>query len=113
MIRRPPRSTLFPYTTLFRSQAARTFAAGTIPVPVAVGDFNGDGVQDLAVANYGSITVSGLLGNGDGTFQPARTVAAGGGPWSVGGGDFNRAGGQDLGAGECRVGDDCGARGAA
>src|SRR6202048_5420233 len=33
MIRRPPRSTLFPYTTLFRSQepraCARLFAAGT------------------------------------------------------------------------------------
>src|SRR5260370_26448131 len=27
MIRRPPRSTLFPYTTLFRSQARRLFAA--------------------------------------------------------------------------------------
>src|SRR5258707_5151823 len=26
MIRRPPRSTLFPYTTLFRSLLARTFA---------------------------------------------------------------------------------------
>src|SRR2546430_12908533 len=26
MIRRPPRSTLFPYTTLFRSQARRRFA---------------------------------------------------------------------------------------
>src|SRR5437588_4959933 len=26
MIRRPPRSTLFPYTTLFRSKEARTFA---------------------------------------------------------------------------------------
>src|SRR2546425_7723946 len=26
MIRRPPRSTLFPYTTLFRSGEARTFA---------------------------------------------------------------------------------------
>src|SRR3712207_8362046 len=26
MIRRPPRSTLFPYTTLFRSSANRTFA---------------------------------------------------------------------------------------
>src|SRR3712207_8544513 len=25
MIRRPPRSTLFPYTTLFRSRGARTF----------------------------------------------------------------------------------------
>src|SRR3712207_8296130 len=27
MIRRPPRSTLFPYTTLFRSQAADAFGA--------------------------------------------------------------------------------------
>src|SRR6267142_7105699 len=27
MIRRPPRSTLFPYTTLFRSQAARFVSA--------------------------------------------------------------------------------------
>src|SRR3712207_7703678 len=27
MIRRPPRSTLFPYTTLFRSQALRTLLA--------------------------------------------------------------------------------------
>src|SRR2546429_2396854 len=30
MIRRPPRSTLFPYTTLFRSQATR---AGAVPAP--------------------------------------------------------------------------------
>src|SRR5256885_2786549 len=28
MIRRPPRSTLFPYTTLFRSRDLRTVAAG-------------------------------------------------------------------------------------
>src|SRR3712207_9202398 len=28
MIRRPPRSTLFPYTTLFRSQPLRTWIAG-------------------------------------------------------------------------------------
>src|SRR2546427_7923798 len=28
MIRRPPRSTLFPYTTLFRSAFAAVFAAG-------------------------------------------------------------------------------------
>ena len=33
MIRRPPRSTLFPYTTLFRSQQRRTFY--TAPVLVA------------------------------------------------------------------------------
>src|SRR3712207_7254753 len=42
MIRRPPRSTLFPYTTLFRSrvgcgpsgQPARFFVAGTLPTDV-------------------------------------------------------------------------------
>src|SRR2546430_6352485 len=37
MIRRPPRSTLFPYTTLFRSQArlgpVRLREAGQAPVP--------------------------------------------------------------------------------
>src|SRR5256885_16975950 len=33
MIRRPPRSTLFPYTTLFRSLEARVLQA-----PVALGD---------------------------------------------------------------------------
>src|SRR2546425_6809377 len=33
MIRRPPRSTLFPYTTLFRSETSRTTptAASTVP----------------------------------------------------------------------------------
>src|SRR3712207_6894480 len=30
MIRRPPRSTLFPYTTLFRSQALRPVPAGVV-----------------------------------------------------------------------------------
>src|SRR5258707_11390993 len=30
MIRRPPRSTLFPYTTLFRSASARTIAGSSM-----------------------------------------------------------------------------------
>src|SRR3712207_7875462 len=33
MIRRPPRSTLFPYTTLFRSRAARGRAGARAPAP--------------------------------------------------------------------------------
>src|SRR5258708_22429224 len=32
MIRRPPRSTLFPYTTLFRSGSARSALRGALPV---------------------------------------------------------------------------------
>src|SRR5260370_12977990 len=34
MIRRPPRSTLFPYTTLFRSQIKRVSRRGTVLVVV-------------------------------------------------------------------------------
>src|SRR5688572_31231953 len=33
MIRRPPRSTLFPYTTLFRSHSARHLLAAPLGVP--------------------------------------------------------------------------------
>src|SRR5205085_7452727 len=35
MIRRPPRSTLFPYTTLFRSRNPRAAAAARSPAPAA------------------------------------------------------------------------------
>src|SRR5258708_29410885 len=34
MIRRPPRSTLFPYTTLFRSAPAITAPVGSVTVPL-------------------------------------------------------------------------------
>src|SRR5205807_8566249 len=47
-------------------QAAPTYAAGTNPLAVTEGDFNRDGVPDLAVADSGSGTVSVLLGNDDG-----------------------------------------------
>jgi hypothetical protein len=40
---------------------------------VAVGDFSGDGVLDLAVIGSGSAEVEILLGNGDGTFRQATT----------------------------------------
>src|SRR3712207_7597361 len=47
MIRRPPRSTLFPYTTLFRSvlEQARTVAAAVPGAVLQPGDALGDTVQ--------------------------------------------------------------------
>src|SRR6516225_6414802 len=76
--------------------APRAFAAGVAPFSVAVGDFNGDGILDLAVANEGSNNVSVLLGNGDGTFQAAVNYTAANEPFSVAVGDFNGDGIQDL-----------------
>src|SRR5256885_3273589 len=39
MIRRPPRSTLFPYTTLFRSSEGRNLGAGLVPNLDSVEEF--------------------------------------------------------------------------
>jgi hypothetical protein len=44
-------------------QVAQNFGAGEGPPCVAVGDFNGDGLQDLAVANNFSNNVSVLINN--------------------------------------------------
>ena len=75
--------------------AAVNYGAGTT-LSVAVGDFNGDGKADLAVANYRSSNVSVLLGNGNGTFQAAVNYGAGTYPHSVAVGDFNGDGKPDL-----------------
>jgi hypothetical protein len=74
------------------------FGAGTTPVSLVVGDFNGDGFQDLATANFGSNNISVLLGNGSGGFTaaPGSPFPAGTNPNAVAVGDFNGDGFQDL-----------------
>src|SRR5512140_1121598 len=77
--------------------AAVPYGAGTNPIAVAIGDFNGDGKADLAVANYDfSINVSILLGNGNSIFAAAVNYDAGAYPYSVAIGDFNGDGKADL-----------------
>ncbi|MGQ0571731.1 MAG: FG-GAP repeat domain-containing protein, partial [Armatimonadota bacterium] len=81
---------------IFKPAAGSPFAAGNIPNSVALGDVNGDGRADLAVANSNSNNVSMLLGNGDGSFRAAVNFAAGDFPSSVAIGDVSGDGRPDL-----------------
>ena len=82
-------------------QSPKTFSTGSSPSSITVGDMNGDGRPDLAVANSGnsnipSTTISVLLGNGDGTFQPQQALFSGKTPSSIVIGDINNDGKPDL-----------------
>ena len=69
---------------------------GANPICIVVGDFNGDGKSDIAIANHTNSSVTVLLGNGDGTFTAAPSPATGGYPNSIAVGDFNGDGNLDL-----------------
>ena len=85
----------------FRAPSGSPIAVGGQPNGVGVGDFNGAGKQDLAIANAPSGGVSVLLGRGDGTFtpEPALQIGLTGQNQYVSGvvvGDLNSDGKQDL-----------------
>jgi len=72
------------------------YGAGRGPTSVFAVDLDGDGDNDLAVANCYSGNVSVLLNNGDGTFQAAVNYGAGNYPYSVFAVDLDGDGDNDL-----------------
>jgi hypothetical protein len=84
----------------FTASTAAISSTGDNPVAIAVGDFNGDGIPDLAVGNdpqgggSGSLTI--LLGNGGGTFTAAASPTTTSGVNSIAIADFNGDGFEDI-----------------
>ena len=94
-------SLLFSFSSSFAQALTFTspieFPAGNNTGFSVAGDFNGDKLLDLAVANPGTGNLSLLLGTGSGQFLPLRTVWAGTTtPDSMDAGDVNGDGKLDL-----------------
>ena len=88
-------TSLAPAVTTFT--APILYAAGPWPYQMAVGDFNGDGKSDIAIAEQnGQNAVDVMIGHGDGTFSAPVSYSAGRGTFYVAVGDFNGDGIQDL-----------------
>ncbi|MCJ7829466.1 FG-GAP-like repeat-containing protein, partial [Patescibacteria group bacterium] len=76
--------------------AKADYATGSHPLSVAMGDLNGDGKADLAVANAWVPSVSVFINNGNGTFAAKADYDTGDSPQSVAMGDLNGDGKADL-----------------
>lgn len=90
----------YPVSGAAAASGLPALGAGTFSL--VTGDFNGDGIEDLATTNSVSNNVSVLLGRGDGSFNPARTYPLAGAhsvgviPFALASGDFNHDGKTDL-----------------
>jgi hypothetical protein len=80
--------------------AIMTYSTGadSVPISVAVDDFNNDDQLDLAVTNYNATSVGVLLGYGNGTFSIVKIYSTGpsSAPCSVAVGDFNSDNRSDI-----------------
>lgn len=84
----------------FAQAKGAPFPAGNSPNDICIGDFNGDGKLDLALANHEAKYLTILLGDGQGGFKPAPgspvTVLSRPHTHGVAAGDFNKDGNLDL-----------------
>jgi hypothetical protein len=73
-----------------------TFATGPQPTGIVSGDFNHDGLSDLAVTDSQSNQITILLGTGAGQFAITNNYATGTAPGQIVTADFNGDGNLDL-----------------
>ncbi len=80
--------------------APATYSVGSEPSALAIADYNGDGIPDVAVSNYGDATVSVLTGTGSGAaLQASNTYTVGTGTAGIAAVSASTVGGSAGGAG--------------
>jgi hypothetical protein len=72
-----------------RTTYPTSIGANSAPDAMTTGDFNGDGIVDLAIAEQSNNRVSILLGNGNGSFQNPLEFTTGNFGSGIVAGDFN------------------------
>jgi hypothetical protein len=80
----------------FAVAAGSPFPAGHAPIGLALGDVDGDGHVDLAVANFGGGDVMIFRGDGKGRFTPAGTFPVGRAPAGIAVADLDGDGRADV-----------------
>jgi predicted nucleotidyltransferase len=85
-------------TGIFAEQILYYMPEGSIPVWLAISDFNNDHILDIAIANIGSGNIGILLGYGNATFHNVTTYSIGyqSRPCSIAVGDFNKDSFMDI-----------------
>lgn len=74
----------------------KEFPAGNSPIALALGDFNGDGNQDLVEVAQADNAIDVFLANGDGSFAPRNEYVVGKKPSAIATADLNGDGITDI-----------------
>lgn len=91
-----PSPTPTPTLSSLNAYGGSRFESGASPESIASGDFNNDGIVDLAVSNVDNSNIALLRGTGYGQFAAPVFVSVGQKPQGVTSGDFNQDGKLDL-----------------
>lgn len=80
----------------FPAVASKGTTGGSTPISVTTGDFNGDGIRDVATANFGNNSLTVMLGNVDGDYVTLASYSVGSEVMWIGSADLNGDGKLDL-----------------